>query len=160
MTDEDYANEVARANELYQSVIAVADRPYRDQVRDISAAFARLRTTATPLVALLSGGFPETLQACGRGDTELRGTQCLVALRRWQLQQPDATPPDLETVVKAAGMPNVPRDPYGNGPLRMTQRRGQYVIYSVGKDGQNDNAQSDWKYGQQPGDFIFSLVRE
>jgi len=42
----------------------------------------------------------------------------------------------------------------------MTQPQGEVVIYSIGKDGKDDNAQSDWKYGQQPGDFIFRIARE
>ena len=136
------------------------DHPYRRRVEEISTAFDRLRTSRAPLVSLLSGGFPETLTALVRSEAELHGTQCLVALRRWQLQQQETTPPDLQTVVKAAGMPDVPRDPYDDGPLRMIRRRGEFVIYSVGKDGKDDHARSDWQYGQRPGDFIFSFARE
>jgi hypothetical protein len=39
----------------------------------------------------------------------------------------------------------------------MTVIEGKPVIYSVGPDGKDDKALSDWLYGQQPGDFIFRL---
>ena len=48
-----------------------------------------------------------------RGEARLRGTVCLVALKRWQLQHADA-PSDLLALVKAAGLPRVPIDPYSN----------------------------------------------
>ncbi len=160
MTDDDYTAEITRANELYEAVIAAAGRPYAERVQAIAAAFARVRSPDTLLVSLLSGGLPEILQAFVRSEAELHGTQCLVALRRWLLDQPAVQPPDLVTVVKAAGMPSVPRDPYDDGPLRMTQQQGQLVIYSVGSDGRDDQARSDWQYGKQPGDFIFRLARD
>jgi hypothetical protein len=39
----------------------------------------------------------------------------------------------------------------------MTLLQGEPVIYSVGKDGKDDRALADWRYGQQPGDFVFRL---
>ena len=90
----------------------------------------------------------------------MRGTQCLVALRRWQLEHADP-PKDLETIVKAAGMPGVPIDPYSGQPLRMAVLDGKPVIYSVGPDGKDDKAQLEWdQWNQQPGnagDLIFRL---
>jgi hypothetical protein len=95
-------------------------------------------------------------QATLREEATLRGAQCLVALRRWQLQH-RKLPDDLETLVKAVGMSDVPIDPYSGQPLRMTVIEGKPVIYSVGLDGKDDKALSDWQYGGQPGDFIFRL---
>ena len=92
-----------------------------------------------------------------KNKARLRGTQCIVALRRWQLQHADA-PPDLETLVNAAGMPRVPIDPYSNQPLRMGTVKGKTVIYSVGPDGKDDKAQVEWNLAPgKPGDYIFQL---
>ena len=96
------------------------------------------------------------MNAILRAEATLRGTQCLVALRRWQLEH-EESPQDLETLVKNAGMPGVPLDPYCDQPLRMTVIEGKPVVYSVGLDAKDDKALSDWQYGQQPGDFIFLL---
>ena len=35
-----------------------------------------------------------------------------------------------------------------------------FVIYSVAADGKDDEAQADWKFGQQPGDWAFRLLPE
>ena len=80
-----------------------------------------------------------------REEATLRGTQCLIALRRWQLEH-EELPQDLDTLVKAAGMPGVPIDPYSDQPLRMTVIEGKPVIYSVGPDGKDDKALSDWEW--------------
>ena len=97
--------------------------------------------------------------AIRRGEARLRGTQCLVALRRWQLEHADA-PSNLETLVKAAGMPGVPMDPFSDQPLRMGAVVGKPVIYSVGPDGKDDKAQVEWNLvPTKPGDFIFQLEK-
>jgi hypothetical protein len=97
-------------------------------------------------------------KVCLRYQAALRGTQCLVALRRWQLEH-SQPPKDLDTVVKAAGMPGVPIDPYCDQPLRMTLLQGEPVVYSVGEDGKDDRAMADWRFGSQPGDLLFRLQR-
>ena len=98
-------------------------------------------------------------EAVVRDQTWLRATQCLIALRRWQLTQ-TAPPPDLAAVVKAAGMPQVPIDPYSDRPLLMTTLAGQPVVYSVGKDGKDDQARVEWdlKLDNPQGDILFRLV--
>jgi hypothetical protein len=69
-------------------------------------------------------------------------------------------PPDLLTIVKAAGMSSVPMDPYSGQPLRMGTVAGKIVIYSVGPDGQDDKAQVEWNLApNQPGDIIFQLEK-
>ena len=80
----------------------------------------------------------------------------MVALRRWQLLQREQ-PLDLQQIVREAGMNVVPRDPYGHGPLKMTNLDGDVVVYSIGVDGKDDRALADWKWGTQPGDYIFRL---
>lgn len=61
--------------------------------------------------------------------------------------------------MKAAGTTEIPRAPYGDGPLRMVQLVNETVIYPISKDGRDDKAQADWNHGQQPGDFIFRMKR-
>jgi hypothetical protein len=157
MTDDDYAREIAKANELYRGVVALWDRPYQERARGIEAAESRIRLEETPITYLLVSG-TMAIEAFVRNQAQMHGTQCLVMLRRWQLDRPGESPPELELIVKAAGMTEVPDDPYGDGPLRMAQRGKEAVIYSIGKDGRDDQAQADWNHGQQPGDFIFRMT--
>lgn len=58
MTDEDYANEIAKVNELYKSVVALADRPYREQAQGIKAAESSLRMETDPADLCACGGNP------------------------------------------------------------------------------------------------------
>lgn len=163
LSDEDYAQEVDTLNRCYKSILALADQPNFWQMGDaeVKAALASLYEPLrkTTLAVFLVPAEESVIWAIRRGDAFLRGTQCLVALRRWQLEHA-APPPDIETLVKAAGMPGVPLDPYSDQPLRMGSVMGMPVIYSVGPDGQDDKAQVEWNFDpREPGDFIFQLEK-
>jgi hypothetical protein len=60
-------------------------------------------------------------------------------------------------------MPGVPIDPYFGEPLRMAVIDGKPVIYSVGPDGQDDQASIEWNlideylHPRKKGDFVFRL---
>lgn len=159
MTSNDYAREHAKANHLYRSLVALRDCPYRELAGRLKAAESEVHLEETPLIYVLAGAIYTTLQGFVRSEAQMHGTQCLVMLRRWQLDRPGESPADLQSVVKAAGMTEVPRDPYADGPLRMAQLQNETVIYSIGSDGQDHKAIVDWNYGQQPGDFIFRIER-
>ena len=85
-----------------------------------------------------------------------RAAQCLVALRLWTSRS-KGVPTDLATMVKAAGLPSVPIDPYSGKPVRMAIIDGEPVIYSVGKDGRDDGGRIDSDSDRKPGDQIFRL---
>jgi SLA1 Homology Domain 1 (SHD1) protein len=159
LSDEDYAKEVEAMNRYFASILALAEQPdyWRDGKSEIEAAVAP--TLQTTLLGFLIPAENAVLEAIRRSKARLRGTQCLVALRRWQLEHAEP-PPDLETVVKAAGMPGVPLDTYSDQPLRMGTVEGKTVIYSVGPDGKDDKAQVEWNLAlRQPGDYIFQLEK-
>ncbi len=106
--------------------------------------------------------------------TRLVGAQALIALRRWYGTHAEP-PSDLATVCREAGLANVPRDPFGDGQLRMAtfaaetpiQHRfqkdlkvlaGETVIYSVSDDGVDDQARKGSNYwDSEPGDWLFRL---
>jgi len=109
------------------------------------------------LMVMLFLAVPSVSEAIIRAETRHRGTACLIALRRWQLEH-DTLPPDLATVVKAAGMEDVPVDPYSDRPFKMTVIKGRPVIYSVGYDRKDDRGLLEWEGDpDKPGDFLFRL---
>ena len=109
------------------------------------------------MARLLGGAKTSFWQTVQKNKANLRGTQCLVALKRWQLEHAEP-PPDIETLVKAAGMPGVPTDPYSGEPYRLASVAGKQVIYSVGPDGKDNQAQIEWTpYLPDPGDYTFRL---
>jgi len=94
-----------------------------------------------------------------RHRTRMGATECLIALRRWQLTHGNVPPADLAAVCKDAEMMSVPIDEYSEEreALRMAKVGNEFVIYSVAKDGKDDMAQRDWNWGASAGDWIFRL---
>jgi hypothetical protein len=157
LSDENYAKEVAALNHFIATILALAEKPdfRRDGRTDGEAAETPIKETTLARFVFPPAG--AMLEATRRNDALLRATHCLVALRRWQLEHAEP-PTDLAAVAKAAGMPAVPLDPYSDAPLRMATVAGKPVIYSVGSDGKDDNAQFEWNmYSGHTGDIIFRL---
>ena len=86
----------------------------------------------------------------------VRCTACLIALRMW-MDRTHQLPTDLDTIVKAAGLPKVPIDPYSGEPVRLSIIDGEPVIYSIGKDGRDDGGRIDSDHGRRPGDQTYRL---
>jgi hypothetical protein len=160
LSDADYAGEVTALNTVYASMLSHADRTplERMQASCDPTIVEPLRDTEVALLfdPLQSQNWQHALV---RGEAVLRGTKCLIALRRWQLDH-DGPPPDLEAIVKAAGMQGVPPDPYTGRPMQMTMIDGQPVIYSVGMDGKDDGGRVNIYKSSRPGrlgDLLFRL---
>jgi len=159
LADDDYIKEVDALNRVHASILALAGKPNLRRTGDFETVVAPLREPLreTTLAVFLAGSAQGALMhAILREEATLRGTQCLIALRRWRLEHTEL-PKDLDTLVQAAGMPDVPIDPFSDRPLRMTVIGGEPVIYSVGADGQDDKALLECKGGRQPEDIIFRL---
>jgi len=93
--------------------------------------------------------------AAGRIGATRHASECLIALRRWQLTHGGATPRDLATAFRGAGMPAVPPDPFDGKPMRLVLVAGKPVVYSVGKDGRDDGGLQDSDGDRHGGDLIF-----
>jgi hypothetical protein len=157
LSDADYAKEVSVMNAYFASILKLAGQPGFLLRGEAGIKAAEEMTAETALVWRLIPPNSALLAAIRRGKTHVRGAECLVALRRWQLEHREA-PSSLETLVKAAGMAQVPLDPYSDQPLLLGSVAGNTVIYSVAADGKDDKAQIEWKFApDQPGDFIFRL---
>jgi hypothetical protein len=156
----DFQRQVRIVNRWYHTATGMFGAPLRDQEK-VAADLEEMSQTAgrnKDLIALVMAYPPTFLRAFAKQQACHRGTQCLIALRRWQLEH-DTLPPDLTTVVKAAGMQQVPIDPYSHQPFRMTTIEGQPVIYSVGGDGKDDKGLLEWDLmPKEPrGDILFRL---
>jgi hypothetical protein len=165
MTPADIQNQTRAVNTWYRSLEAISSAPrqQRDQtVPRIVAQTIRSNSRAFsgryPLLTLFMPAVESFFAALDRERAFHRGTQCLIALRRWQLEH-DAPPSDLATVVLAAGMAAVPIDPYSDEPLKTADVNGQKVVYSIGADGRDDGGLIEWNLSVRPpkGDLIFRL---
>ena len=156
MSNDDFAKEVDALNRVYATILDSADRTTRERLdicRD-AEIYEPLRDTK---VALFVEPYCEPVfETLLRADAILRGTKCLIALRLWQLDHSDPAT-DLDAIVQAAGMSEVPTDPYADQPMRMTTVDERPVIYSIGPDGKDDQALVEWDLntGNPTGDLLF-----
>lgn len=181
MTAADFASEVDALNRYFRPLIHRGTRQPRELDRTLpeqQQAAAEMKILGE-LVAALSAAIGSdskwevaaylessclvTVGVYRRCQTHLGAVQCLVALRRWQLEHGDALPADLASLCRAAGLRSVPVDEFSAAGelLRATIRDGEFVIYSVAEDGVDDGAQleRDFRKPESKGDWIFRLPR-
>jgi hypothetical protein len=146
----------ARIDEYFRDLLAF-DRPLaqwpREQLHPKRIWDAGLPREMAAIL-LPSGESLALFQA--RSALGLRAAECLIALRLWKSRSKEL-PKNLEAVVKAAGLPRVPIDPYSGQPIRMAIIDGEPVIYSVGRDGRDDGGRIDSDSDRNPGDQTFRL---
>ena len=135
MTAADYAREAETLNNYIRELITTARQPFPEAQKNLNLLAGSVSNSVT--FNLFQPGdtkpWTTTVFLVPAEAVFLRGTQCLAALRRWQLNA-KGVPDDLASVCKLAGMESVPIDPYSGSPFRMTKIDGKPVIYSIGPD--------------------------
>ena len=97
--------------------------------------------------------------------TQRRIMLCLLVLVRGRLAGVDESA-DLEQLVRVAGLTQAPLDPYSGVAFQNLEARGEYIVYSVGPDGDDDQARAAefwgtrWPADNPPdGDISLSCTR-
>ena len=107
------------------------------------------------LLPALSRAFTREAEAVAR----LRVAQTALAVERFRRAHGTALPAALEALVPSY-LKCVPEDPFDGKPLRFKARGSGYVLYSIGKDGQdNDGLERNPKTPNAPHDITFILER-
>ncbi len=153
----DYEKEILALNDCYSRLKALAPLTNRERLEKYPDAVKPLLTTdvAIWLEPAVNESFLESELAT---QASLNGTLCLVAMRRWQLDR--GTPPtDLKASLKAAGINEIPIDPFTDEPLRTAMSDGKLVVYSVGPDGSDEGGRMPYDYDKKQGDLVFQLGR-
>jgi hypothetical protein len=70
-------------------------------------------------------------------------------------------PADLQELVSAGYVAQMPMDPYSDKPLVYRRTENNFLLYSVGADFRDGGGQHDrrWGQGEQGGDYVFWPVR-
>ncbi len=76
---------------------------------------SRLTTLMTPAIRPFSSSSARELAS-------LHATECLVALRKWQLRN-RGLPPDMASLIKGSALKTVPTDPYDGKSMRLALSR-------------------------------------
>lgn len=149
--------EIAVFDDCYRSMVEIAGKPYAARHAAYREVGARMDIEGIYLARLLARPVALTMDIYVRHRAVISGTIGLVALRRWQLVH-DEPPHDLTQVLADAGIDTVPEDPYCDGEIKLGVVNNEFVIYSVGPDGKDDEAQLEWNLERdQPGDYVFHM---
>ncbi|MBN1908453.1 MAG: hypothetical protein JW818_01825 [Pirellulales bacterium] len=159
--DKRYREEIDELNRWHTSISRTGDGSLQEQIAALKT-YDRKGMVSPQIIPhyVRALSLEPVAHAFMRGRARIAGTQCLLALRHWQLTR-DQDISSLDEVVRAAGMKETPRDPFGNGSLQMTMLRGHRVIYSVGHDGIDNHGEPE--YGEDArtrrGDIVFRLPK-
>jgi hypothetical protein len=158
-TPSDLTRSEREIDRYYRTALALDGVPAAEVLRKLPAV---KRIESPGPLSVLTGMLapPEVLEsivrATSRARTTVRASECLVAMRRWQLTHRDL-PRSLLIAAKDAGLKSVPIDPYDGKPMRLVSVNGEPVIYSVGRDGKDDGGEKDSKNDAQAGDLLYRL---
>ncbi len=157
MTVEQVNQVNSKVNEVFRDLLALEDRPFPrwpEEPFDVKQFVDGSFYAKLPAIVLPAA------RSCGEAESRakayVRCTMSLIALRMW-MDRTHRLPTDLDDVIKAAGLPKVPVNPYSGDPLRLAIIDGKPVIYSIGKDGRDDGGKIDSNYDHKPGDLTFRL---
>jgi hypothetical protein len=159
-TPAELARQVEKVNGVYRTLLGLDGVPYAARQQKFATVrmlggtdTLSILVQRTGLSQPLLGGF---VQALAHAKATVRAMECWAALRRWELSHRGRPPRELVSATKAAGLKDVPVDPYDGKPMRLAILNGRPIIYSVGKDGRDDGGQIDSKQDVQPsGDLIY-----
>lgn len=116
-----------------------ASASVEDQLHQLGAsAISKLRN---PMTLLLMPAIGACLDAARRNEAGRDATRVAVAIERFRLGS-DRLPKKLDELTPKF-LSALPIDPYDGAPLRYRADAAEYVIYSVGKDGIDQNGRSE-----------------
>jgi hypothetical protein len=157
LTPEDYRSEINWLDLTFYRVKQARTQPFDERIVLLEKITNEAVKETIVLKHVLAGNVQAT-NAFVRSEARLAGTECLIALKRWQLKHPNSKRGSLKTILLESGVSEIPSDPFATRKaMRINWTLKHPVVYSVGPDGENHNGAIDWKYGQQPGDVLFSL---
>ncbi|MBN2473083.1 MAG: hypothetical protein JXB62_00645 [Pirellulales bacterium] len=93
------------------------------------------------MAASLVPAHSTVVNAAARGAATRRASDVMIAVERFRRAH-GRLPESLAKLVPEY-LPEVPADPFDGLPLRYAVREGQYIIYSVGKDGVDNGGEGD-----------------
>ncbi len=110
-------------------------------------------------VRLLGTACLGVLEMPWRAGTELDALTTTIAAIRYEAEKGEY-PDSLSRLVETGFLRRVPRDPYSDGPLTYKHGGAGFLLYSHGRDFDDDGGfPSQWGQGSEGGDQLFWPVR-
>ena len=126
-------------------------------------AFAKLeqevrKNRTNLLITMIMPATVKVAEAAQRTQANLRCAIAAIAVERYRLSHNNTWPRNLDEVVKAGLLKEVPKDPYDGQPLRFKRTATGVVIYSVNIDKIDNGGKRDRNNLRAPGtDLGFEL---
>jgi hypothetical protein len=107
------------------------------------------------LVNMLTPAFARVLEVSSRGKAETDALITTVAILRYKADN-GKLPADLQELVSANYLKDLPIDPFGPGSLTYKRIDDDFKLYSFGLDFDDDGGVGyRWGYGEEGGDQVF-----
>jgi hypothetical protein len=155
----DWPKEEAAAKKAFTVATSILKKPIYEISLDQfeKQEISKLRADGAVLVPTMMTPVGPMLKVQARHRAMIAGTQCLLAVKRYQLSH-GKLPENLADATKDASMKDMPLDPYDGQPMKYAVLDGQPVVYSIGLDKKDDGGRVDWGWDtQKPGDYIFRI---
>ena len=144
MTAEDYDTEVQMLNRRYQQIEAACQKPYPDAYFDLRILdHAWTIDDSWKNGKLLKWFQLNRLVSLSRCRTTIQtgAYLCLTAAKQWQRKYRELPTQNMAAAMAEIGVDHVPIDPFSGESLKFRQDGADLIIYSVGPDQRDDNAE-------------------
>lgn len=156
MTAEDYKNEIVVLDKRYRQIESACALPFPHSTTELEILAHRWTTDDSwKNTKILKWFQPKSYLPSTRRKNTLRRNAylCLAVAIKWQGEHENKTPENLAEALGGVGITGVPVDPYSGNPLKMSVVKNRVVVYSVGPDGDDDQAEKGFNlFGNPPSD--------
>lgn len=150
-----------RADEFFRHIGVAAGKTPRDfhnEPNDVKGILDDL-IQENAYVGLLGTACLGVIEQPWRARTEFDALVTTIAVIRHKAEY-NEYPDSLARLVETGLLRRVPRDPYSDGPLIYQHGEGGFVLYSCGRDFDDDGGvPSQWGQGPEGGDQVFWPIR-
>ncbi len=148
-------DDLASYRRYVQAAQGLAARPYAE-AREAwkKSPFVGIPKDTGLLTDLLLPDASKCAEATAQADAWHRVAQLALAVEDYRVQT-GRFPNRLEELTPAL-LPGIPIDPFTGKPLRFRKDEQDFLVYSVGLDGKNDDG-TPWNSQKKEGDLVFRL---
>ena len=158
-TPQELADLVKKGYAYYDTVVSKTPFQWKKEVIDFDEK-RREFIGGNLLLSALAPALPHVSEMSSRCRAERDALLTVLGLLRYKNDK-GGLPADLEELVSAGYIAELPMDPYSEWPLVYRRTEGNFMLYSVGADFKDNGGVHSAKWGAEApgGDFVFWPVQ-
>ena len=143
-----------KVNKYFSQAAHKTPAQLRNEGEDLEKVVEEM-TRDNPFLLMLMPAIERVLRISFRGKIETDALITTVALLRYKAKK-GQLPSDLQQLVSAGYLKELPIDPFSDAPLVYKQIGDDFILYSFGADFDDDGGtRSKWGEGEKGGDQVF-----